>query len=150
MIFNCCSGLASPQSKSTFRYLLVACGLYLSGCSAGAVLGPETQLPELSKRVTQFNQAMHWGDAALAATFVVPEKRAELSRQIDDNRERERYMSFDVRSVTFDQPTEQGKVEVRIKYYRNQAPVVQTRNERQSWVYNEMNGKWMFKSSEIL
>ena len=137
--------------------MLWCCVLSLNGCFLAPAIDSfkklgvtssdrEALFPEHMKR---FNEALYWGYPQEALKYVVAESRAQVSEQLKDTGESERTVETKIRSVDFAKDSYEAKVEVDVRYFKVPVYVVNTRHEKQDWVFSTSDG-WKLKNREVV
>lgn len=130
---------------------LTACH-FLSADSIETMIASERGMrQQLSQRVRDFHRAVYWGDVNRASSFVLPEQRNEFVKSSKSLRESLHLVSLDVDSLELLEDDEnRAAVELTTRYYRSPNYVIQTRTDKEKWIYLRYSGGWFLEETTVL
>lgn len=136
--------------------LIVVCSLCISSCilapfigsvkDAGLMKGDREAL--LTKDIKHFGDALYWGDMQQALTFVAPEVRSTLGKELNAVKG-DRVIESSIGAVEFNSRATEAKVDLNVRYYKIPVYLVKTRTEKQTWVFDMLDG-WKLEAREVI
>jgi hypothetical protein len=104
----------------------------------------------LQKRIERFNQALYWGDAGLAVSYVVPANRDGVYQKAKKSRKSEHYVDLEIQKVDFEDDKESAEVVIDVQFYRTPNYTIQNRTEKQRWVFERFAGGWLLEELSVV
>ena len=101
----------------------------------------------LNQRINEYTRAMYWGDQGRLSRLVSPQIRPIISKRIRARRRTENIVDTEVENVQFDKELQKATVDMKTRFYKISHNVVQSRFEKQTWLYYRYDGGW--KLTEI-
>lgn len=129
--------------------ILVSISAFVSGCVAlapvmqtysqiGVSEGDRMRLLDTS--LSEFSNAVYWGNANKALTFASDQAKEDLKNHIRQASKQEKVVETEVEFVDYDDDVYAAEVDVLVKYYKVPQYVVKERRERQFWQFSVASG----------
>jgi hypothetical protein len=140
-------------------WLILATFLVLQFCS-GCILVPfingikELGITEsdrirlFDKAISEFHDYQRMQLISQMAGFVVPEWRQNFMNIYRQRKNSEKVIDYAIEMVEFNEDVDEATAEVAVRRFQNNRYVVETRIEKQIWVF--ISGGWKLKELEVL
>ena len=127
-----------------------ACGVLGSGDLNNVVAMGAKKRQMLQERIDRFNQAMYWGDATLAVSFVSSDIRQDIYNRAKASRQTEHYVDLSVEDLKYEPEAESAEAVIGVKYYRTPNYTIRQRTEKQKWVFDRFGGGWLLQNLAVV
>ena len=102
----------------------------------------------LDRTVKNYHAAIYWGDAKRASAFVSKDVRNSFVRDVTARSSSERLVEVKIEGIHLEEEAKKATVNCRVKFFRVPQNVVNTRLEKENWVFDVHEGGWINKGIE--
>ena len=130
--------------------------LALVSCSKNSTIGQLTATDSdkqslLGPRLDKFSRAVYWGNLPSAISYVEGESRSAFGTIYSKRRVTEDIVEVKVRDIDFvPESTDEADVIIETQFYTKLTLYVNSRFEKQRWVYSRLDGGWLLRNAEIV